>query len=167
MSNVDEYFGEMYLNEIQILEKDIINAIRRCCIKRTFVPVLVGTALKNKGIQPLLDAVINYLPNPGEVENYALQEDKWVSYHDLFIAFELLIIIINNNWIIMNFIIYRNETVKILLNSERSNKHPFIGLAFKLEAGKFGQLTYFRCYQGMISKGNTLINTRTNKKVRI
>ncbi|XP_012344621.1 elongation factor G, mitochondrial [Apis florea] len=136
LSNVDEYLGEMYLNEIQILEKDIINAIRRCCIKRTFVPVLVGTALKNKGVQPLLDAVINYLPNPGEVENYALQEDK-------------------------------NETVKILLNSERSNKHPFIGLAFKLEAGKFGQLTYFRCYQGMISKGNTLINTRTNKKVRI
>lgn len=53
------------------------------------------------------------------------------------------------------------------MNSERSNKHPFIGLAFKLEAGKFGQLTYFRCYQGMISKGNTLINTRTNKKVSI
>lgn len=76
MSNVDEYLGEMYLNEIQIFEKDIIDAIRRCCIKRTFVPVLVGTALKNKGVQPLLDAVINYLPNPGEVENYALQENK-------------------------------------------------------------------------------------------
>lgn len=64
----------MYLNEIKITEKDIMDAIRRSCLKRTFTPVLVGTALKNKGVQSLLDAVINYLPNPGEVENYALQE---------------------------------------------------------------------------------------------
>ncbi|XP_043587455.1 elongation factor G, mitochondrial [Bombus pyrosoma] len=135
LSNVDEKIGEMYLNEMQILEKDITDAIRRSCIQRTFVPVLVGTALKNKGVQPLLDAVVDYLPNPGEVENYAFEHTK--------------------------------ETSQILLNSKRSGEHPFIGLAFKLEAGRFGQLTYFRCYQGMVNKGDTLYNTRTKKKVRI
>ncbi|OAD61497.1 Elongation factor G, mitochondrial, partial [Eufriesea mexicana] len=136
LSNVDEKLGELYLNEMQILEKDIIDAIRRCCIQRTFVPVLVGTALKNRGIQPLLDAVITYLPHPGEVENYALGINK-------------------------------DETTNILLCSERSNKHPFVGLAFKLESGRYGQLTYFRCYQGMLHKGEVLYNTRTKKKVRI
>lgn len=64
----------MYLNDTKITEKDIMDAVRRSCLKRKFTPVLVGTALKNKGVQPLLDAVIKYLPNPGEVENYALRE---------------------------------------------------------------------------------------------
>ncbi|CAD1472045.1 unnamed protein product, partial [Heterotrigona itama] len=136
LSNIDEKLGEIYLNETQILERDIMDAIRRSCIQRTFVPVLVGTALKNRGVQPLLDAVVNYLPNPGEVENYAFDKNE-------------------------------KETIKILLNSERNDKHPFIGLAFKLEAGKFGQLTYFRCYQGMLRKGDSLYNTRMKKKIRI
>ncbi|XP_076636033.1 mitochondrial translation elongation factor G 1 [Colletes latitarsis] len=136
VSNVDDKIGDMYLNEMPILEKDIKDAIRRSCMKRMFTPVLVGSALKNKGVQPLLDAVLDYLPNPGEVKNYALCEtDK--------------------------------ESTKVYLNSERSNNHPFVGLAFKLEAGKFGQLTHFRCYQGMLRKSEILYNTRTNRKVRI
>ena len=53
------------------------------------------------------------------------------------------------------------------MNPERSDANPFIGLAFKLEAGKFGQLTYFRSYQGMLKKTDTIFNTRTNKKVNI
>ncbi|XP_076245527.1 mitochondrial translation elongation factor G 1 [Calliopsis andreniformis] len=136
LSNVDDKIGEMYLNEMQIQEKDIKDAIRRSCIKRAFTPVLLGTALKNRGVQPLLDAVLEYLPNPGEIKNYALKENE-------------------------------NETSKVFLQSERNDKHPFVGLAFKLEAGKFGQLTYFRCYQGRLSKGDNLFNTRTKKKVRV
>jgi elongation factor G len=53
----------------------------------------------------------------------------------------------------------------VLLRPERSKAHPFVGLAFKLEGGKFGQLTYLRCYQGMLGKGEYLYNVRTKKKV--
>ncbi|XP_015610432.1 elongation factor G, mitochondrial [Cephus cinctus] len=137
LSNADEILGELFLNESKPTEKDLTDAIRRTCIKRTFTPVLVGTALKNKGVQPLLDAVIDYLPNPGEVENLANKEKQG------------------------------EEPIKVVLDSARNDKKSFVGLAFKLEAGRFGQLTYFRCYQGMLKKGDTIFNTRTNKKVRI
>ncbi|XP_011875499.1 PREDICTED: elongation factor G, mitochondrial [Vollenhovia emeryi] len=136
LSNADDTFGELYLNDAEITEKDIMAAVRRSCLKRKFTPVLVGTALKNKGVQPLLDAVINYLPNPGEVENFAFQEKS------------------------------EGEHAKVLLDPSRDDKKSFVGLAFKLEAGRYGQLTYFRCYQGMLKKSDTLYNTRTRKKVR-
>jgi len=51
------------------------------------------------------------------------------------------------------------------MNPERTSKTPFCGLAFKLEAGKFGQLTYVRVYQGMLKKGENIYNTRNKKKV--
>lgn len=61
----------MFLEEKIPKNSDIKAAVRRSCLKRDFTPVLMGTALKNKGVQPLLDAVIDYLPNPGEVTNYS------------------------------------------------------------------------------------------------
>ncbi|XP_043288775.1 elongation factor G, mitochondrial [Venturia canescens] len=137
LSNVDETLGDFFLNEKTPSEDDIADAIRRTCLKRTFTPVFVGTALKNKGVQPLLDAVIRYLPHPGEVSNYAIRE------------------------------LPGEKTEKVLLDSARNDKKPFVGLAFKLEAGKFGQLTYFRCYQGKVAKSDTIVNTRTKRKVRI
>ncbi|XP_017049085.1 elongation factor G, mitochondrial isoform X1 [Drosophila ficusphila] len=137
LSNADDTFGELFLEEKPFTEDDIKAALRRTCIKRTFTPVLVGTALKNKGVQPLLDAVIEYLPNPGEVENLAYIEKEG------------------------------QEPEKIVLNPARDGKDPFVGLAFKLEAGRFGQLTYLRCYQGVLRKGDNIFNARTNKKVRI
>nr|MBE5726064.1 iconoclast [Cucujiformia] len=137
LSNVDEKIGESYLEEKEITTADIKAAVRRTCLKRSFTPVFVGTALKNKGVQPLLDGVLDYLPNPGEVDNYALKEQEG------------------------------EEPTKILLNSSRSNESSFVSLAFKLEAGRFGQLTYMRCYQGTLKKGDSIFNARTQRKVRI
>nr|XP_016945684.1 elongation factor G, mitochondrial [Drosophila suzukii] len=137
LSNADDKFGELFLEEKPFTEDDIKAALRRTCINRTFTPVLVGTALKNKGVQPLLDAVLEYLPNPGEVENLGFIEREG------------------------------EEPEKIVLNPARDGKDPFVGLAFKLEAGRFGQLTYLRCYQGVLRKGDNIFNARTNKKVRI
>ncbi len=108
-------------------------AVRKGTIGLELCPVFMGSAYKNKGIQPLLDGVIDYLPNPTEVENKALDLDD-------------------------------NEKEIIL---ESNPDKPAVILAFKLEDGQFGQLTYIRVYQGKIKKGDTLYNTRTRKKFNV
>ncbi|XP_048361479.1 elongation factor G, mitochondrial [Sphaerodactylus townsendi] len=138
VANSDELLGELFLEEKIPNVADLKLAIRRATLSKSFTPVLVGSALKNKGVQPLLDAVLEYLPNPSEVQNYALlnQENS-------------------------------QEKSRLLLSSARNDSLPFLGLAFKLEAGRFGQLTYVRVYQGMLEKGDYIYNTRTGKKVRV
>ena len=108
-------------------------AVRKGTIGLQLCPVFMGSAYKNKGIQPLLDGVVSYLPNPTEVENKALDLD--------------------------------NNEKEIVLESKEDAK-PVI-LAFKLEDGQFGQLTYIRIYQGKIKKGDTLLNTRTKKRFNV
>lgn len=136
VSNVDDILGEMFLEDKKPTETEIMNAIRRSCLQRKFFPVLMGSALKNKGVQPLLDAVISYLPNPSEVTNLAYTEEE-------------------------------KESVKIIMDPARNNSKTGVCLAFKLEAGKFGQLTYLRVYQGMIKRGDWIFNTRTGKKLKV
>mgnify|MGYP000916162543 FL=1 len=63
----DEKIMESYLNGDEIKEEDLIRCIRKGCLNFDFVPVLTGSAFKNKGVQPLLDAVVNYLPSPIDI----------------------------------------------------------------------------------------------------
>ncbi|XP_010795658.1 elongation factor G, mitochondrial, partial [Notothenia coriiceps] len=138
VADADEILGEMYLEEKPLTNSDLKAAIRRATLQRLFTPVLVGTALKNKGIQALLDAVLDYMPNPTEVKNYANFNDD-----------------------------VADETTKMEMDPTRNSTNPFVALAFKLEAGRFGQLTYVRVYQGCLKKGEHIHNTRTNKRVRV
>ena len=63
----DDEIMEAYLAETDIDSKKLRSAIRRTCIDLKLVPVLCGSALKNKGIQPLLDAIVGYLPSPVDI----------------------------------------------------------------------------------------------------
>ena len=58
---------EAYLNGEEIKTEDLISCVRKGCLNFSFVPVLTGSAFKNKGVQPLLDAVVNYLPSPKDI----------------------------------------------------------------------------------------------------
>ncbi len=67
---------EAILEEKEITEDLIVDAVRKGTLSREMTPVFVGSAYKNKGVQTLLDAVINLLPCPRDVENEALDMDK-------------------------------------------------------------------------------------------
>ncbi|MBB5217662.1 elongation factor G [Treponema rectale] len=134
-SNFDDELMELILENgyDNIPEDKLIAAIRKGTLAEQFVGVFLGSAHVNKGIQPLLDAVERYLPNPTEVHNYGLDRDN-------------------------------NEAEVELFNVE--NK-PCVALAFKLDDGQFGQLTYVRIYQGKICKGDELFNVRAQKKFKV
>ncbi len=117
---------------------DLIHtAIRTATIAQQITPVLLGSAYKNKGVQALLDAVIAWLPSPTEVTNEAI--DMAQSTED--------------------------DEVKVIIPSDPDK--ALVALAFKLEEGRYGQLTYMRVYQGVMKKGDFMFNLRGNKKVKI
>ncbi len=68
VSEVDDSLMEKYLEGEEITPDELIPAIRKGTIEMAFTPVLCGSAFKNKGVQPLLDAVVNYLPSPVDIE---------------------------------------------------------------------------------------------------
>ena len=133
VANVDDHLAELFIGDKPVSNEELKAAIRRATLALKMTPVMCGSAYKNKGVQLLLDAVKDYLPNPGEVTNEALDQ--------------------------------KNNEAKIVLESN-PNK-PFVGLAFKLEDGRYGQLTYMRIYQGRIAKGDFIVNQSNQRKVKI
>ncbi|OQO12878.1 Elongation factor G, mitochondrial [Cryoendolithus antarcticus] len=89
LADVDEEIADTFLEERTPSPAEIKAAVRRATIALKFSPVLMGSALADKSVQPMLDAVCDYLPNPAEVENLALDRKraeaqvKLVSYNSL------------------------------------------------------------------------------------
>lgn len=133
VGDFDDEVMELYLEDKEVSADLVKRAIRKGTLSLKFIPVMMGSAYKNKGVQLLLDNVVNFLPNPTEVVNQAHDQD--------------------------------NNEEKVVLESVPDK--PFVGLAFKLEDGRFGQLTYMRIYQGKVSKGDFIVNSVNGKKVKI
>ena len=76
LADVDDEMAEIFLDERVPTNEEIKAAIRRATIGLKFTPVLMGTALADKAVQPMLDAVCDYLPNPSDVVNMALDRTK-------------------------------------------------------------------------------------------
>ncbi|KAI8085500.1 translation elongation factor G [Thamnidium elegans] len=133
LADVDDEIADIYLMEETPTVEQMVSAIRRATISLKFTPVLMGSAFKNTAIQPLLNAIINYLPNPTEVVNTALDINQGEKKVDL----------------------------------QPYTNSPFVGLAFKLEEGRYGQLTYMRIYQGALKKGSFITNVKTGKKIKV
>ena len=76
LADVDDEIAEVFLDERVPTEEQIRMAIRRATIALKFTPVFMGSALANKTVQPMLDGVCDYLPNPSEVQNNALDRKR-------------------------------------------------------------------------------------------
>ncbi|RFU30892.1 hypothetical protein B7463_g5448, partial [Scytalidium lignicola] len=76
LADVDDEIAEIYLDEKIPTEQQMAAAVRRATISLKFTPVLMGSALADKSVQPMLDAVCDYLPDPSETENLALDTQK-------------------------------------------------------------------------------------------
>ncbi len=67
LAEVDDEIAEKYLGEVPVTDAEFIRAIRKATVSLKIVPVLCGAALRNKGIQPILDAVVDFLPSPEDI----------------------------------------------------------------------------------------------------
>ena len=133
LADFDDALAEKFLNEEEISAEELYPVARKATLNLKVTLVFMGSAYKNKAVQPLLDAVKMFLPNPKEVQNTALDLDQ-------------------------------NEKE---LPVEPFPEKPLLLLAFKLEDTRFGQLTYMRVYQGVVNRGDFIINTRTGKKLKV
>ncbi len=137
-ADYDDELMEMYLDEQEIPHERIAKSLHRATLDLKVTPVLCGSAFKNKGVQPLLDEIVELLPSPleappmtgVEVNNKGEQGDEVIRKPD--------------------------------------DAEPFSALAFKVMADPFvGKLTYFRVYSGKLTAGSRVLNATNGKTERI
>jgi len=129
----EEDLLEKYLEDGDLSTEEIKRGLRNRCVAGEIVPVLCGSAFKNKGVQAVLDAVVEYLPSPSDRPPI-------------------------------------KGVLEDLTEGERpsSDDAAFSALAFKIATDPFvGNLTFFRVYSGVLSSGDTIINSVKGKRERI
>ncbi len=138
LAESDDVFLEGYLGGKSMSEDEVIAAVRRATLKGAVHPVFMGSAFKNKGIQPLLDAVVRYLPSPADIPP--------VSGHS----------------------VGSLPTDPPDQQREASDTEKLAALAFKIFTDPFvGHLTYLRVYSGTLSSGSAVLNVNKGKRERI
>src|SRR5204863_4609877 len=138
VSHYDDALLELILEEADISEAQLKAAIRHATLSTKLTPVLCGSSFKNKGVQPLLDAVIDYLPSPLDVPPV--------------VGTELI----------------KGEENERQVVRKPDDSEPFSALAFKIAADPYvGKLTYFRVYSGRLAAGSRILNVGTGRTERI
>ncbi|HVZ21583.1 MAG TPA: elongation factor G [Vicinamibacterales bacterium] len=149
VSEVDDKILEKYLGGEEISEDEIKGAIRKRVLssvhsksEAAFVPVICGSAFKNKGVQPMLDAVVDYLPSPLDVPSIVGIDPNKAADPEHPDA---------------------NQITRMA-----SDDAPFSALAFKIMTDPFvGQLAFFRVYSGVLTAGSAVYNSTKQKSERI
>ncbi|HWF49155.1 MAG TPA: elongation factor G [Solirubrobacteraceae bacterium] len=139
VSHYDDELLEMILEDEEIPAARLRQAIRAATLAAKLTPVLCGSSFKNKGVQPLLDAVIDYLPSPLDVPPVeGIEPDK------------------------------SSENGGRSALRHADDDEPFAALAFKIMADPYvGKLTYFRVYSGRLAAGARVLNVSTGRTERI
>jgi elongation factor G len=145
VSESDDQLLEKYLSGEAVTEAEITRALRARTIasvrddkQPTFVPVICGSAFKNKGIQPLLDAVVDFLPSPLDIPPVEGLNPR------------------------------SKDADGATIQRSASDEQPFAALAFKIMTDPFvGQLTFFRVYSGVLQSGSSVVNATKGKTERI
>ena len=139
-ADYDDELMEAYLNDEEIPHERIATSLHRATLDIKVTPVLCGSSFKNKGVQPLLDAIVELLPSPLEVPPVQGVEPprKGEDGH--------------------------GHQVERPADEEA----PFAALAFKVMADPYvGKLTYFRVYSGKLSAGSRVLNASSGRTERI
>jgi elongation factor G len=139
VAEYDDSLMEDYLEEKPIEPDRLRSDIRKATLDISMTPVFCGSAFKNKGVQPLLDAVIEYLPSPLDVPPVEGLEGSQIQDGE------------------------GTPTTR-----ETSDDAPFAALAFKVMADPYvGKLTYFRVYSGKLAAGSRVLNSVTGRTERV
>jgi elongation factor G len=137
IADYDDTLAEKYLAGEELTQDEIKQCIRKATLSMEFLPVIPGSAFKNKGVQMLFDAVIDYLPNP--IDRPSMIGLK--TNHD-------------------------NQLEEIKINTDDNGKIAGLAFKLATDP-YVGKLIFFRLYSGTLKKGTTLYNPRTRKSERV